>query len=202
MPDPLLLTAVLAAGASRRLGRPKQLVAVDGQPLLRRQCRVTLDAGIGPVTAVLGCHADACAATIADLPVTIVVNGNWAEGLAASIRTAVGAAADAGAAGVLILHADQYRLTASALRALYAAWIGSGALGACRARHADYAGPPVILPAACFEAALQLRGDDGARGVLSALPPGSLIDVEMPNATADLDLPGQLEMLDACLVRP
>ncbi|HKD35269.1 MAG TPA: NTP transferase domain-containing protein, partial [Pirellulales bacterium] len=87
-----LLVAILAAGASRRLGQPKQLIELRGEPLLRRQCRMTIEADIGPVAVVLGSHANGCAATIADLPVARHINENWQEGLGASIREAARAA--------------------------------------------------------------------------------------------------------------
>lgn len=194
MPERLLV-AILAAGASRRLGRPKQLVNVGGEPLLRRQCRVAIESGVGPVAAVLGCHADACAETIADLPVAVRVNEQWEEGLGSSLREAVRAAVEGEAVGLLVLHADQYRITAADLRVLHAAWAASGETTACRARHGDYAGPPAILPAACFAELLKLRGDAGARRVLSTLGADSLVDVPMPTATHDLDLPEQLPAL-------
>src|SRR5947209_1480114 len=114
-----LLLAVLAAGASRRLGQPKQLVAIGGEPLLRCQCRVALAAQIGPVTVILGCHAAECAATIVDLPIARHFNERWAEGLGLSIRCAAQAAAAADASGLLLLHVDQYLLTAADLHSLH-----------------------------------------------------------------------------------
>src|SRR5687768_1508691 len=123
MPDCPLVVAILAAGASRRLGQAKQLVELPGgEPLLRRQCRVALDADVGPVVVVLGCHADACAAAVTALPVTIRVNVGWEEGLASSIRHAARAATDASAAALLIVHGDQYRVTAGDLRLVNAVW--------------------------------------------------------------------------------
>ncbi len=187
-----LLIAVLAAGASRRLGQPKQLVEIGGELLLQRQCRVAREAQVGPVVAILGCRFEACADALRDLPVAIRNNTQWREGLASSIREATRAAIEAEAAALLIMHGDQYRVTAHDLRALHAAWNATGPTRACRSRYRDHAGPPVVLPAACFAAAALLTGDDGARGVLSALNPGAVIDVAMPNAAYDLDLPAQL----------
>src|SRR5436189_3262943 len=102
-----LLVAILAAGASRRLGQPKQLVLIDGEPMLRRQCRVALQARVGSVMAILGCHVERCSATIADLGVLTRVNEQWNEGLGSSLRTAAGAAIEMQAAGLLVLHGDQ-----------------------------------------------------------------------------------------------
>jgi len=78
LPD--LVIAVLAAGASRRLGRAKQLVPIGGEPLLRRQCRCALDARIGEVMAILGCDDAQHRQVIIDLPVDVRVNNEWEEG--------------------------------------------------------------------------------------------------------------------------
>jgi molybdenum cofactor cytidylyltransferase len=190
-----LLLAVLAAGASRRLGQPKQLVTLGGEPLLRRQCRVALEAQVGPVAVILGSQAAECAATIDDLPVARHINERWAEGLGASIRHAAQAAVAADAAGLLLLHVDQYRLTAEDVHLLHAAWLGSHGLSACATMHGDDFGPPVIFPRQCFAELLQPDGDAGARSVLAKLPAEALRRVEIPNAIHDLDLPAQLEAL-------
>jgi molybdenum cofactor cytidylyltransferase len=190
-----LLIAVLAAGASRRLGQPKQLVSIDGEPLLRRQCRVALEAELGHVVAILGYEADRCAQALAGLPVTIHVNEQWEEGLASSIRSAAEMAALAVSPGLLLLHGDQHRVTAQDLLRLNGAWTANRSR-ACRARHQSYAGPPVILPASMFAAMSALRGDQGARALLAQRSSGELPEVEMPNAVYDLDLPVQLPDLN------
>ena len=159
---------------------------------MRRQCRIALAAEVGPVTAILGCQADRCAATIADLSVSTHVNAEWQEGMASSIRLATSAAIEAGAAGLLILHCDQYRVTCQDLQKLQGAWTASNGVTACRSRHGNYLGPPVILPAGAFAGASRLQGDEGARRVLSSLAAGNLIDVDVPTAIHDLDLPSQL----------
>ncbi len=187
-----LLLAVLAAGTSRRLGQPKQLVELDGESLLRRQCRVALEADVGPVAVILGCRATDCAATIVDLPIARHINRRWTEGLGMSIRRAAEAAVAANASGLLLLHVDQYRLTAADLRSLHAAWIDSHGSKACVAVHGDDFGPPVIFPRRCFADLLQLFGDEGARRVLAALPADELRRVVIPNAIHDLDLPAEL----------
>lgn len=196
MDETPLAVAILAAGASRRLGQPKQLVIVQGEPLLRRQSRVALAAGIGPVVVVVGCHAAACARTVDDLPLEIRVNPDWPEGLAGSIRHAVRMASERRAAGLLLILGDQYRITAPDLRALRAAW-ERAPTAAYVARSGDYTGPPVIIPADRYERALTLRGDRGARAILydAGLPPP--IEIESPRARFDLDRADQLELLHA-----
>lgn len=187
-----LLVVVLAAGASQRLGQPKQLISLGGESLLRRQCRLALEIEPGSVAVILGCQADECAANIVDLPVARYINEHWAEGLGASIRLAAQVAVANDAVGLLLMHVDQYRLTAAELLKLRAAWRDSHGLAACVAEHGDDCGPPVIFPRDCFAKLLQLDGDAVARRVLAALPADSLRRVEIPNAIYDLDVPADL----------
>jgi molybdenum cofactor cytidylyltransferase len=198
-----LLIALLAAGASRRLGQPKQLVPMNGESLLRRQCRTALGADVGPVAAILGCHVRECERSVADLLVTTHFNSAWEEGLASSIRLAVQIAESRESSGLLILHADQYRVTAEDLQTLVRTWTQSPQ-SACVASYGDTIGPPVIFPQQHFGDLLALRGDSGARPVLTNLPTDQLQQVLLPNALIDLDLPQQLTALslDVSIRRP
>jgi molybdenum cofactor cytidylyltransferase len=194
-PSRRLTIAILAAGASRRLGQPKQLVNIDGEPLLRRSCKAALSANIGSVAVILGFQEEACRAAIAGLPVTIQSNETWEEGIGSSIRVAADAAARASSAALLILQCDQYRITTADLQALHAAWAATDGSIAFRARHGDYSGPPVILPSACFGRARQLQGDQGARKLLESLGRNALMEIDLPNAAFDLDSPAQLALI-------
>src|SRR5258705_2860442 len=161
---PDLVVAVLAAGASRRLGRAKQLVPVGGEPLLRRQCRWALDARIGEVVAILGCDDAQHREVIVDLPVEVRVNDEWREGLAATLRAAVRAAKERQAA-LLVLPCDQYRIIPPDLRTLYD-HRRLAPSNSCVSRLGRFTGPPAILPIGYYEHALRLRGDVGARSLL------------------------------------
>src|SRR5216683_1322200 len=119
--SPDLLVVILAAGASRRLGRAKQLVSIGGETLLRRQCRCALDADVGPVLVVLGHDADRHKRVVADLPLDVRVNDEWQEGIAATLRLAVGVAIIRRAA-LLVLPCDQYRIAPNDLRTLRDTW--------------------------------------------------------------------------------
>jgi molybdenum cofactor cytidylyltransferase len=196
---PDLVVAVLAAGASRRLGRAKQLVRFGGEPLVRRQCRCAVASDVGHVVAILGCDAERHRAAIEDLPVAICVNREWAEGLAATLRCAVDAAG-ARRAALLVLPCDQYRITAADLRALCSAWRNAPSQP-CVSRADSYAGPPAILPLEHHDRVRGLRGDTGARSLLyqSARRPTEVVN---PRALFDLDCPEDLRVATAWQAKP
>ena len=185
--DPGPLPAViLAAGASRRLGQPKQLVRVAGDTLLGRTVRAAL-AVCAPVLVVLGSGAEAMAEELAGLPVTLVANDQWPEGMAASIRAGV-RALPAGAEGVLLLVCDQPAVDAKLLaRMLDARRRHPDAVIACG--YADTRGVPALFPARCLEQLLALRGDRGARGLLQG---AEVVVLPFPEGALDVDRPGDL----------
>jgi len=80
---------ILAAGASTRMGSPKQLLLLDGQPLVVRAAEAALVAGAWPVVVVLGAHAEKSAPPSPAWPVLVAENASWPEGMAASIRTGI-----------------------------------------------------------------------------------------------------------------
>jgi CTP:molybdopterin cytidylyltransferase MocA len=200
LPD--LVVAVLAAGASRRLGHPKQLVPIGGEPLLRRQCRCALNAEIGEVVVILGCDAAQHRQVIADLPIFVRVNDEWEEGLAATLRSAVQVAKERRAA-LLVMACDQYRIIPDDLRALYTRWRWAPCI-AYVSRWGGYAGPPAILPIHYFDDVLRLRGDRGARSLLYHSQRARPDEIVNPRAAFDLDSPQELRVAHewaACTVR-
>ncbi len=78
---------LLAAGESRRLGRPKQLLRFRGRTLLQHACLTANGAGcFAAVVVVLGAFADEIRREAGTLGATVVVNRNWKAGVGASIR--------------------------------------------------------------------------------------------------------------------
>jgi len=112
LPAKAVHAVVLAAGGSRRLGRPKQLVELDGRSLLRRAVEIALAADVASVTVVLGAREDAMAPELAGLAVRIVHNPDWQTGMGSSIRCGVRSLGQLGEAdGILFLLCDQLRLS-------------------------------------------------------------------------------------------
>ena len=148
---------VLAAGASRRLGRAKQSVEIGGETLLERAVRVAVEARLEPVIVVVreeevgkllrGCD--------------VVENALADEGMASSIRVGVARAEELGVQGLVVMACDQVALRAEHLRALCGEVdrvTGSG--------YAGKVGIPAYFPAEKFSELMELRGDVGARELL------------------------------------
>lgn len=125
-------------------------------------------------------------------PASVIVNRQWEEGLAASIRCGIAALPPACDA-VLLLLADQVGVTGDDLKRLLSAWKGQdGVLAA--SLYSGTIGVPAIFPRWCFPELMALRGDHGARNLLLRHA-DRLVRVPMPNAALDLDTPEQLEAL-------
>ncbi len=148
---------VLAAGASRRLGRAKQSLEIGGETLLERAVRVAVEAELEPVIVVVRTADVALELCGCDL----VVNALADEGMASSIRAGVTRAQELGVAGVVVMACDQVALRAEHLRDLCGEVdrvAGSG--------YAGKVGIPAYFPAEKFLGLMELRGDVGARELL------------------------------------
>ncbi|MBL0209819.1 MAG: nucleotidyltransferase family protein [Holophagaceae bacterium] len=155
---------LLAAGASRRMGQLKQLMALDGETLVHRAARIALQAGCDPLLVVLGHQAEAVGAALSGLPCTKVVNKEWEEGMASSIRAGAAAVPQASIAA-LVMACDQPAVDADFLRSLMEARsLEPGRIAA--ASYAGAAGIPALFPRRCFESLKGLTGDRGARALL------------------------------------
>lgn len=182
---------VLAAGASRRFGSPKQRVKVDGQPLLNAMVARTGEV-VDPVLVVLGSHAAQLAPMLARSRASVVINRGWREGLASSIRAGL-ARLPASCEAVMLVLADQARVTVQDLGRLAAAWRRRPE-AIVAARYGGLTGAPAIFPRCVFSDLIELRGDIGARAVIDRHV-SRLAPVPMPNAAFDLDTSEDLATL-------
>ncbi len=188
---------VLAAGASRRLGQPKQLLTLDGETLLARAIRLAGEAGAAPVLTVLGANFDLIRASV-NLDTSIpVVNESWKQGISTSIHAGLDAldAVAPNTQGALLLTCDQPRLTADHLRALIEGFSAQAEPSIVASAYAGVLGIPAAFPREAFPALRALRGDKGARALLLS-PPSSLIAVPFPGGEIDIDEPTDLAKLE------
>jgi molybdenum cofactor cytidylyltransferase len=184
-----LHAAILAAGASTRFGSPKQLVRIAGSPVLHELISSAAYVAGRSVTVVLGAHAREIAPALRQSAASVIVNRDWQEGLASSIRVAVESAPPR-CDGLMLLLADQVAVTADDLRHLYAAWKRHPILIAA-ALFDGAPGLPAIFPRWALPGLLELRGDRDPKQVIRRNA-DQLVRIPMPNASVDLDTPEDL----------
>jgi molybdenum cofactor cytidylyltransferase len=196
---------VLAAGASTRLGRPKQLVAYLGETLLGRAVRLAKQAGADPVFAVLGAYSEAMLAEVQHASGRAVINAEWQQGIAGSIHAGLRAveAVSHAAVGVLLLTCDQPKLTAAHLSTLLRSFTlqpdpiqnpSAPVEVIAASTYQGTLGTPAVFPRTLFPQLLALQGDAGARKILKA-PPCPVAAIPLPGGEIDIDTPADLERL-------
>ena len=189
-----LFAVVLAAGPSRRFGSVKQLVRVAGRPLLHTAVTRASEVTGNALIVVLGSAAAELAPLLKHSPGSVIVNQDWREGLASSIRAAIARLPPA-CTGVMLILADQASVSADDLKRLAGTWRKQPQHIAA-ALYAGTLGAPAIFPRALFRELAGLRGDAGARALLHRNP-DRVVRVPMPSAAIDIDTPEDLLALEA-----
>lgn len=189
---PRLSIIIPAAGASERLGQPKQVVQYQGKALIQRAIDNAASLEPHEVLVVTGANAEAVQTAIQKNTAKFVYNTDWENGLGASI--ACGArAVDAESTGILIILCDQWRVSAGDLHQLLSAWQAHPEQIVC-SETGSRCGPPAIFPDSCFKELRNLKGDHGAHSIIEAHP-DLLMPVALQSAASDLDTPSQLDEL-------
>jgi CTP:molybdopterin cytidylyltransferase MocA len=182
-------TILLAAGGSRRLGRPKQLVRLQGDTLIRRAAMLALAVTPRHCIVVIGAAASRSRAELNDLPVTVLAHRRWRDGQAGSLAAAL-RVLPASASACLVLLVDQWAVDERHLRALIKRWhhdrrqpIATLVAGRLMA--------PAIFPRKLLPQLGRLRGDHGARDLLAARRP-AVRGIAPRHPLGDLDTPADL----------
>lgn len=171
---------ILAAGASRRMGQPKQLLPLAGKPMVWHVATVACLSSLDAVFLVTGAGADAVKASVEGLPLTLLHNENWEAGQAGSVTTALKELAPDTEA-VMFLLADQPLITPELIDSLIVAYQSSTESIICPC-HAGQRGNPVLFRYREWKSALgQLSGDQGARQIIAGHPEALL---QVPVASA------------------
>jgi CTP:molybdopterin cytidylyltransferase MocA len=183
---------VLAAGGSRRLGRPKQLLDWGGRPLLEQVAAAVAGWGASPVVVVLGAHAEEILERVNLDEALVVVNPEWEEGLASSLRVGFDVLARRREVErAFVVLADQPRIPPDVPPALLAAAAESGRPAVVPV-YRYQRGNPVLVGRELWERLMSLEGDAGAAGLLRAHP-AWVQEVRFDHpAPADIDTPTDL----------
>jgi molybdenum cofactor cytidylyltransferase len=172
---------ILAAGASRRMGQPKQLALLDNETLLERTAKLCKEGGLHPIIVVLGASAEAILGQVSLIDVMVVMNETWNEGMASSIRVGV-SVLPPNVQGCVILTCDMPAVTAEHLNKL------ARCTELTASSYTQRRGVPAYFPKALFGKLLGLQGDMGARGLLAE---GQ--EIALAGGGLDIDTPKDLE---------
>lgn len=186
---------ILAAGASTRMGTPKQLLSFEGKPLLVRAVEAALGSPSWPVVVVLGAHAEKIRPLLARYPVLITESAAWAEGMAASIRAGVTTLQQFSRhldAAVIAL-CDQPAFSSETIAQLVAAQRSTGR-SIVAARYAGRHGAPALFLHEHFATLTALTGEEGARALLNE-DLNRVAAVDLPALAVDLDTPADVAAL-------
>jgi molybdenum cofactor cytidylyltransferase len=178
---------LLAAGESRRLGRPKQLVRFRGEPLVRRAARTALEAGLSPVVVVLRPGAPEEEEVLAGLTVEVVHNAAAGDGVGTSVRAGVAhlRSVAPAAPAVVLLVCDQPLLEPGHLRSLVTRREEGGA-PIVASEYQGVLGVPALFEAELLDELASLGGDIGARQVIRR-DPARVSAVPFPEGALDVD---------------
>jgi len=198
---------ILAAGASTRLGAPKQLLTYRGRPLLRHAAETALASVCRPVLVVVGARADHTEAMVDGLPVAIVENTAWAEGIGTSIACGLSAlmnpaplaspllkdkeqwpALDA----VVFAVCDQTLVTADVFNDLVRTYDVAGRAIVASAYGGSF-GVPALFDRSVFPELLDLH-EAGAKSVILR-DPQRVAAVDFPGGVVDIDTPADVAQL-------
>jgi molybdenum cofactor cytidylyltransferase len=186
---------ILAAGVSKRLGSPKQLLAYKGQTLLRHAVDTAVETGCPSVFVVLGANMDLLKKEVNDKPVIIIENKSWEEGMASSIRAALQniTATLLRPDSVIFMVCDQPFVNSSLLLNLLATKQQT-VLPVVASRYAGKMGTPALFHKSFFPALMELKGDKGA-GKLISDNANKVAAVDFPKGETDIDTAADYELL-------
>ncbi len=183
------------------MGQLKQLLPIDGQPMVRRVTEAVYAADLAQVVVVVGAQSGAVEEALAGLPVDVVVNQEWAAGLSTSVRAGVQALRPEIQAALMVV-ADQPGLTPGLIGALMARYRVTGAplvLPCYQGRR----GNPVLVDHSLFPELVAVEGDRGGRALFARHEEEmEWVEIGDPAVMLDVDTPEEYEKLGAEENRP
>ncbi len=186
-------TIVLAAGESKRMGKPKQLLPVGDHSLILHTLSVIEGAERPYILVVLGAHSDEIERELADHPVGIYIHKDWRLGMGSSLKAGLEHVVEAHPeiTGLLVCVCDQPMITSDHIKTLVDAFQG-GEFDAVASSYSGAIGAPAIFSRKLFPDIRKLGDEDGARTILRK--PGSNVRiVPLVGGEVDLDTPADYE---------
>lgn len=190
---------ILAAGASTRMGKPKQLLPFQGQSLIQYSTQIGLTSRCFPVVVVLGANASLIKLDIKDLPVFITENTKWMHGMASSIHSGLEMllSINPNVEAAIIMLCDQPFVKATLLNQLIDTYHQSQKpIIACS--YEGTLGVPTLFDKSYFAQLQALKGQEGARKIIASH--SSLVEkISFPQGSVDIDTPEDYLSLSAMM---
>jgi molybdenum cofactor cytidylyltransferase len=189
---------ILAAGASTRLGRPKQLLMYERSSLLRRAAQTALASVCNPILVVVGAYATQLMDEVSDLPVQVIINPYWKKGMSSSIRTGIealqaGAPPDRRAEAAVIMLCDQPFVTSQIINELVMAYRATGQ-PIIASEYGGTLGAPALFKNALFPDLRALKEAEGAKKVIERHA-GEVFRIPFAQGAIDIDTPADYAQL-------
>ena len=189
-----LFSLILAAGESSRFGSTKQLTKFDGEALVSRTVRLAENICGECTILVVGNDWKRVLKACGPLCGFFVYNDNYKSGMASSIVSGINAVAHS-ADAILLLMADQPLITMQHLQSLISEWRRAQDKIVI-SEYSGIQGTPVIFPAQWFDDLMKLKGDQGARSLLTN-PEFSIRGLAFDAAAIDIDTPEDFAKLES-----
>ena len=187
---------ILAAGGSTRLGKPKQLLQFQGKSLIRRAAENALATKCGKIVITLGASGVEIKKEIENLPLEIVINGNWQSGMSSSIKTGLKKLLEiqTDSSAVILMLCDQPFIdTEMILRLVQTQHETRKKIVACE--YEKTLGVPAIFAREIFDELLSLQGDTGAKFLIEKHLHSEVANISVPEAAFDVDTAEDYEEL-------
>ncbi len=192
---PSIAIMILAAGASTRMGRAKQLLLYQGRTLVQYITEVAIASVCEPVLVVLGAYAQQIRPLLNQLPITVVENLNWACGMSSSINSGILFlnSLPQKIEAVVIVLCDQPFLSDQIINQLVNAYyLTKKPIIACK--YADTIGVPALFSQVFFSELAALKQSSGAKKVINNNL-NQVFSVPFPQGNIDIDTPNDYEQL-------
>lgn len=186
---------ILAAGESKRLGQPKQLLKLNDETLIRRAVKTAIQAKAEKIVVVLGANFEPIKIEIEDLDCEIVFNETWKSGMSSTIKTGLEKLLEIAPdiSGVIISLCDQPFIEGKHFNELIDKFSQTNK-PIVSAFYNDKFGVPALFSKEISPELLKLEGDRGARNLLNK-DSENIEKIEMPEAAFDIDTPEDFEKL-------
>lgn len=182
---------LLAAGSSRRLGRPKQLEKFGKTSLLAHAAGQAVATG-AKVHAVLGCRVQEMMNEIDSPAINVVINPDWETGIASSIQAGCEGVGQE-SSGILFMLCDQPLVTRQHLLALMETFIADER-SIVATRYEGILGVPAIFGVEHIPDLMKLRGDQGARSLINSKLP-DVQSIDFADAALDVDTESDVQTM-------